>query len=118
MIIDDVFTSRYARGVEVDWRHRAEYMQQRHGVSVEQATEALADLAALVFDPDYASRSGHGVRTIGWSASADRLLTVITVTEDEVTYGVNGWPANDIDTRHYREHRGGAAQEQGDDHDT
>jgi len=98
---------RYARRVGVDWSHRAEYMQQRHGVIVEQATEALADPAALVFDPDYASLSGHSARTIGWSTNAGRLLTVITVTEDDVTYGVNGWPANDTDTRHYRQHREG-----------
>ncbi len=91
----------------VDWSHRAEYMRQRHGISVEQANEALADPDALVFDPDYASLSGHSVRTIGSSTSAARLLTVITVTESEVTYGVNGWPSNDIDTRHYRQHREG-----------
>lgn len=107
-------------GVEVDWSHRAEYMQQRHGVTSEQANEALADLTALVFDPDYASLSGHSVRTIGWSDSAGRLLTVITVTEDEVTYGVNGWPANDIDTRHHYRHRAedDSAQDRGDDNDT
>jgi hypothetical protein len=47
------------------------------------------------------------VRTIGWSPSAGRLLTVITVTEAGVIYGVNGWPANDTDTRHYQEGLGG-----------
>lgn len=106
-VVDDVFTTRYTQSVEVDWSHRAGYMQQRHGVDVEQANEALADPLALVFDPDYASVSGRSVRTIGWSTSAGRLLTVITVTEDGVTYGVNGWPANDIDTRHYQQHREG-----------
>ena len=81
--------------MEVDWRYRADYMHQRHGVSVEQANEALADLRALVFDPDYASKSGSSVRTIGWSDSAARLVTVLTVIDDGVTYGVNGWPANE-----------------------
>jgi uncharacterized DUF497 family protein len=33
-------------------------MAERHGVTVEQANEALADPDALVFDPDYASQSG------------------------------------------------------------
>ncbi len=74
----------------------------RHEVSVEQADEALTDPDALVFDPDYASRSGRSVRTIGWSPSAGRLLTVITVADAGVVYGVNGSPANDIDSRHYR----------------
>jgi uncharacterized DUF497 family protein len=73
--------------VDVGWSHRGGYMAERHGVSVEQANEALADPDALVFDPDYASQSGRSVRTIGWSSSAGRLLTVITVTEDDVTYG-------------------------------
>lgn len=65
-------------------------MQARHGVSVEAANEALADPRAAVADPDYASQSGRSVRTIGWSTSARRLLTIITVAEDEVTYGING----------------------------
>jgi len=38
----------YICGVEVDWSHRAEYMQQRHGVTVEQAGEALSDPLAVV----------------------------------------------------------------------
>ncbi len=48
-------------------------MATRHGVSAEQANEALADPDALVFDPDYASQSGRSVRTIGWSSRAGRL---------------------------------------------
>jgi len=64
-------------------------------------TKPLVDPDALVFDPDYASQSGRSVRTLGWSPSAGRLLTVITVAEDGVVYGVNGWPANDVDTRRY-----------------
>jgi uncharacterized DUF497 family protein len=102
--------------VDVDWSHRGDYMAERHGVTVEQADEALADPDALVFDPDYASQSGRSVRTIGWSGSAGRLLTVITVTEDDVTYGVNGWPANDIDARHYRD--ANPAEQRGDSDDT
>ena len=76
-------------------------MATRHGVSAEQANEAVVDPEVLVFDPDYASQSGRSVRSIGWSASAGRLLTVITVAEDGVVYGANGWPANDVDTRRY-----------------
>jgi hypothetical protein len=91
-------------------------MAERHGATVEQADEALADPDALVFDPDYASQSGRSVRTIGWSSSAGRLLTVITVTEDDVAYGVNGWPANDIDARHYRD--ADPAEQRGDSDDT
>ena len=56
-------------------------MAVRHGVSADMADEALADPDALVFDPDYASHSGRSVRTIGWSPSAGRLLTVITLAD-------------------------------------
>ena len=45
--------------------------------------------------------SRRSVRTIGWSPVAGRVLTVITVAEAGVIYGVNGWPANDADTRRY-----------------
>jgi len=102
----------YGRGVGVDWSHRLDYMAARHGVTVEAPDQALADPDRLVIDPDYASQSGRSVRTIGWSPSAARLLTIITVDEDDVVYGVNGWLANDIDTRHYREHREGDNHEQ------
>lgn len=95
-----------------DWSHRGAYMATRHGVSAGQADEALADPDALVFDPDYASRSGRSVRTVGWSPSAGRLLTVVTIAEGGVVYGVNGWPANDGDTRRYM-----ADERTGDDHD-
>lgn len=90
----------------VDWSHRGDYRAGRHGLTVEQADEALADPDRLVFNPDYASQSGRNVRTIGWSTSAARLLTIITVDEHGEVYGVNGWPANDIDTRHYQGPRG------------
>jgi hypothetical protein len=79
----------------VDWSYRADYMRERHGIEVEWANEALEDPDALRIDPDPASRSGRSVRTIGNS----------TVEEAGVTYGVNGWKANEIDIRRYREER-------------
>jgi hypothetical protein len=101
-MLTECLTVSYTRVAgNVDWSHRTEYMQQRHGTTVEQANEALADPDAEVFDPDYASKSGRSVPTIGWSATASRLLVVITIAEDGVIYGLNGWPANDVDTRHY-----------------
>lgn len=70
---------------------------------MEWANEALEDPDALRIDPDPASRSGRSVRTIGYSTSARCLVTVITVEEAAVTYGVNGWKSNQIDIRRYRE---------------
>ena len=78
-------------------------MRQRHGVTVEQANEALDDPDALVFDPDYASRSGRSIRTIGYSSGAGRVLTIITVRDSGAVYGVNGWPANEVDRRRYEQ---------------
>ena len=51
------------------WTKRGEYLA-KHGVTVTQASEALTDPDAVVFDPDYNSRTGEGVRTIGFSPSA------------------------------------------------
>jgi len=43
------------------------------------------------------------VRTIGYSPLAGCLITVITVTEGDAIYGVNGWRSNETDVRRYRE---------------
>jgi hypothetical protein len=61
------------------------------------------DPDALRIDPDPASRSGRSVRTIGYSALAGCLLSVVTVFEEGVTYGVNCWKSNKIDIRRYLE---------------
>jgi uncharacterized DUF497 family protein len=42
--------------VTVDWTKRGEYLA-KHGVTVIQASEALTDPDAVVFDPDYNSRT-------------------------------------------------------------
>ena len=87
----------------MDRSYRADYMRERHGIETEWAHEALEDPDALRIDPDPASRSGRSVRTIGNSTSAGYLVTVITVEEAAITYGVNGWKSNEIDIRRYRE---------------
>ena len=69
------------------------------------ANEALNDPDALRIDPDPASKSGRSVRTIGYSSQASCLISVITVEEAGVTYGINGWKSNETDTRRYREER-------------
>jgi uncharacterized DUF497 family protein len=43
--------------VVVDWGKRGEYIA-KHGVTAVQASEALTDPDAVVFDPDYNSRTG------------------------------------------------------------
>jgi uncharacterized DUF497 family protein len=86
----------------VDWSQRGEYIA-KHGITPMQAEEALADPRAVIFDPDYNSESGEGVRTIGESPSKGAILTVITVEEDGIVYGASAWKANGRDRRHYEE---------------
>ncbi len=84
----------------VDWTKRGEYLA-KHGVTVTQASEALTDPDAVVFDPDYNSRTGEGVRTIGFSPSAASVMTVITYVMDGVTNGASAWKSNSRDRRYY-----------------
>jgi uncharacterized DUF497 family protein len=78
-------------------------MQQRHGISPAEADEALSDPDRVVLDPDPASKSGRGTRTIGYSAAAESLVTVIVLEDEGTSYGVNGWRSNSSDQRRYRE---------------
>ena len=88
---------------KADWTDRGEYMLHRHGIRPEWADEALSDPDAVVLDPDPGSKSGRSVRTIGWSFSAEKVITVITLEHEGTLYGVNGWEANRSDQRLYRE---------------
>lgn len=78
-------------------------MHRKHGVTTEEADEALDDPDRVVLNPDPASKSGQSVRVIGYSISAADLITVITVEYEGTTYGGNGWRSSDIDRRRYRE---------------
>jgi hypothetical protein len=87
----------------VDWSERSEYIWAKHQTTVDQANEALPDPDRVVLDPDPASRSGVSVRTIGYSPTRGELLTVLTVGEDGVVYGINAWESNPTDQCRYRE---------------
>ena len=85
-----------------NWEHRAHYIT-KHSVTVEQAEEALTDPNRAILNPDPTSKSGVSTRTIGYSPSAGRILTVITVESNGITYGVNCWKSNSRDQRIYKE---------------
>ena len=87
---------------DADWSYRGAYMEGRHGVAPVHASEALRDPWRVVLDPDPSSKSGRGIRVIGETATG-RLLTVIIMRASGVTYGVNGWDANERDTQPYLE---------------
>jgi hypothetical protein len=72
-------------------------------VTPEQADEALDDPNAVTFNPDYNSKSGDSVRTIGYSPSKGAVLSVITVEEDGIVYGANAWKSKGRDRRHYNQ---------------
>ncbi len=89
----------------IAWRHRGEYIA-KHGMTPSLADEAVEDPNRLVIDPDPASESGRTVRIVGWCHSLGKLVTVIVLPEDGVTWGVNAWPSNSTDERRYREDAG------------
>ena len=85
-----------------DWSHRGDYIVKKHDVVPPEANEALLDPERIVIDPDYNSASGRSVRIIGFSKTADDLITVIVLTDEGVTYGVNAWRSNARDRRIYQ----------------
>ena len=88
---------------DADWSHRDHYIVKKHDVVPAEANEALRDPERIVIDPDYNSTSGRSVRIVGFSKTADDLITVIVLTDEGVTYGVNAWRSNARDRRIYQE---------------
>ncbi|MDR2722979.1 MAG: hypothetical protein LBB54_04565 [Cellulomonadaceae bacterium] len=86
-----------------DWTHGGQHMFSTHGVTVAEANEALDDVQRIEIIPDYNSRSGLTTRTIGHSATAGCLLSIITLTDNGTIYVVNGWKSNSRDRTIYQE---------------
>jgi uncharacterized DUF497 family protein len=95
--------------VAVDWSKRGDYIA-KHGITSEQADEALNDANAVTFNPDYNTKSGRQVRTLGYSPSARAVLSVITLDTGGVVWGVNAWQSNSRDRRYY--HQGGPDEQE------
>lgn len=96
----------------VDWTYGAGHMKATHGITLEVANQALGDPERVVIDPDYNSRSGQSVRIIGFSGTADDVITVIVVVDDGTEFGANGWVSNSKDRSIYS--RGNYDAEEGD----
>ncbi|MDP4015301.1 MAG: hypothetical protein Q8P38_11900 [Candidatus Nanopelagicales bacterium] len=93
----------------MDWTHGAAHMWDNHGVTVDQASEAIADVDALLYDPDPKSKSGGSARLMGYSASRRHVLVVILVRREDrpgAWWGANGWGANAADADTYRKENG------------
>jgi uncharacterized DUF497 family protein len=88
----------------VDWSHRREHIEEK-GLTTGQANEALRDPERVIIDPDPRSKTGKSVRIIGYSYTAEALLTVVVVTHDSQVYGGTAWRASKRELDIYR--RGG-----------
>ena len=96
-----------------DWTHRREHIESRAArkgaaaetnIPVEWANEAYADPMAVDFIPDYASKSGEGMRRIGWSDSAGFLISIITVRDNTGhLWGATAFRSNTYDQASYEE---------------
>jgi len=105
------YTSRRLFSVfqNVDWSEREEHMLERHGVTPEQAEEALADDTRIVFEPDYASQSGQSVRVIGFAPSIGAVTVIVVLDDVGKEWGGSAWKANQRDAGYYS-----ARREEGD----
>ena len=88
-------------GVMVDWSERGEHIFAKHGITVVEANEALADPNQVVIDPDYNSKNGEGIRIIGFSTSANAVITVIAYIKGGAWTGASAWKSNSRDNRYY-----------------
>lgn len=78
-------------------------MWLRHRVLPAWAQQAWDDPAALVADPDPASRSGRSVRVIGYSPGARAVLVLILVKGQHGLVAASAWRANASHRRRYLE---------------
>jgi hypothetical protein len=94
--------------MEIDWsfaRKHIEHRSARKGdtdILVEWANEAYFDERRVQFNPDFASKTNKGVRTIGYSKTAGFHITVITVEDEEAgKEGASAWKSNSSDIKRY-----------------
>jgi len=85
----------------VDWSYRGLYTERKHGVSIDEASCALADPAVLLLDPDPAGIIGETVRLVGFCERTVRVITVILLPTHRGLIGVNGWPSHATDRKRY-----------------
>lgn len=92
------------------WTHgRAQHIATRShrypdaiGIDVAWTSEAAADPAALVQDPDPRSATG-AVRIVGYSPAAGFVITVIAARLDGELWGVTAWKTTGAERRDYQE---------------
>ena len=59
----------------IDGSHRGDYIVAKHGVTPDEAEEAVSDPERIVIDPDYNSTSGRSIRIIGFSPTRSTICS-------------------------------------------
>ncbi|MDR0951251.1 MAG: hypothetical protein LBM13_06475 [Candidatus Ancillula sp.] len=95
-------------GKEVpDWSYVLDHLKRSKrivgevDIKQEWADESYADPKAVVFDPDYNSITGRGIRTIGYSRLDGFCITTITVWDNSYLWGASAWKSNTKDLTYY-----------------
>lgn len=87
-----------------DWSDTADHIAERHDLTPAEVNEALADPNRVVLNPDPAQRpGGRGVRIIGFSITANAVLSVIVVEHEGIVHGATAFPSNAHDQRIYHQ---------------
>lgn len=95
------YAETMAEGGRLDWTHAADKVRRKHHIEPAWGDEAYADPAALIESPDHASTTGATDRLVGYSVTADTLITVIYLRDNlKVT---TAFRANTSYTRRYYE---------------
>jgi hypothetical protein len=55
-----------------------------------------------MLNPDPAQKGGRGIRIIGYSITADALISVIVLEHDGTVYGATAFKSNTTDHRIYQ----------------
>jgi hypothetical protein len=77
-------------------------ISRRRVSELSKRTRPWEDPEMVVIDPDPRSVTGESVRIIGYSSTAEEVLTVVVVIHDGQVYGATAWRANKHECRLYR----------------
>jgi hypothetical protein len=98
-----------------DWTGREDHIENRSerkgwenepNILMPWTIEAWTDPAGVLIDPDYASKSGLGMRVIGWSESAGFLVSVLAYREDGQLKGSTAFRSSKRDVKYYENDEG------------
>lgn len=87
-------------------RARSQRYRGAMDIATEWTQEVTADVYRTVDEPDPKSAHANSVRMVGYSPSADAVLTVVGLRDrDGLIRGSSAWKASGADLRRYEEGR-------------